>query len=293
MNKLSENFRIVFLAYSKNPNHSSNKAALVESAYKIYTNASQTDCAADAFIPKMWKIIKPALQGIEVDSTISETLNKLCRDLSNSNDDKEKTAFHALNIASVLINPKKSCLRKAISNLLILEEKLKKEDSIITNRNYYNSFFLSNSDVCNIRGKRSVINQLIDFTCEEVFDKSNEGNPKFIPISYTVNQKIQYMEKHIDYLSEKECTEILSYLVKKINPILNAQDNPGGIQYSAEGMTDSGKKSAIKIHSFNDKWYFTFLAKMVKIIQETLKIKTSAEHILENLVNEAKKINVT
>ena len=120
-----------------------------------------------------------------------------------------------------------------------------------------------------------------------------EGGDKYFKVFYDVNQKIQFIEKHIDSLSEDQCQQILYGLLQKINPILNAQCNPDEILDNAEKMTNSGKRSALKIHSFNDKWFFTFIAKMVKTIKEVIGIKTSVEHLLENSVDEAGKTGVT
>lgn len=294
MPNLSQNFRKSFLAYSKNPNSVKNKENLVNVAFAIYEDAV-TKCGLepDKYINHMHEIIKPAIHGIKVSPDTAKTLDGFIRTLSFSDSKKENQAFHALNIASNLTNPKKSCLREVINNFLILQDKLTKEDFIITNRNFAGSFFLSNSDVSNVRAKKSVIDDLIKFTSNEIFNKSREEGDKYFPISYNVNQKIQHIEKHIDSLSEKQCDQILSGLLQRINPILKAQGSPDDIRENAEYMTDSGKRSALMFHSFNDKYFFTFLAKMVKTIKEALGIKTSSEKLLENSVDEAKKSGVT
>jgi hypothetical protein len=294
MPNLSQNFRKSFLAYSKNPNSVKNKENLINTAFAIYEDAV-TKCGLepDKYISHMHEIIKPAIQGIKVSPDTAKTLDNFIRNLSFSDLKKENQAFHVLNIASNLTNPKKSCLREVINNFLILQDKLKKEDDIITNRNFAGSFFLSNSDVSNIRAKKSVIDTLIKFTSNEIFNKSREEGDKYFPIPYDVNQKIQHIEKHIDSLSEKQCDQILSGLLQRINPILNAQGSPDDIRENAEYMTDSGKRSALMIHSFNDKYFFTFLSKIVKTIKEALGIKTSSEKLLENSVDEVKKSGVT
>lgn len=295
MSDLSQEFRKSFLAYSKNPHHVKNKENLVNSASAIYAAAiKKHGLEPDQYIADIWEMVKPAVQGIKVSPDIAKTLDNLIRDLGSSDSEKETKAFHALNIAYNLTSPKKSCLREVLNNFLIVQDQIAREDFIITNRNFAGSFFLSNSDVSNVRAKKSVIDQLIKFASEDVFAKSRAKEDKYFPVSCNVNQKIQFIEKHIDSLSEKECDLILSrLLLQKINPILSAQTNPGDIRDNAEFMTDSGKKSALKIHSFNDKWFFTFLAKMVKTIQEALGIKTSAENLLESSVDEAQKAGVT
>lgn len=288
MPNLSQDFRKKFLAYSKNPNSVKNKENLVNAAFAIYEEAV-TNCGLepDKYISHMHEIIKPAIQGIKVSPNTAKTLDDFIRNLSFSDFKKENQAFHALNIAYNLTSPKKSCLREVINNYLILQDKLEKEDAIITNRNFAGSFFLSNSDVSNVRAKKSVIDTLIKFISNEIFNKSREEGNKYFPISY------QHIEKHIDSLSEKQCEQILSGLLQRINPILNAKGNSDDIRENAEYMTDSGKRSTLMIHSFNDKYFFTFLAKMVKTIKEAIGIKTSSEKILENSVDEAKKSGVT
>lgn len=294
MPNLSENFRESFLAYSKNPHNDKNKANLVNYAFAIFEDAvNKCGMIPDEYLVHIFDIIKPAIQGIKVNPDLSKILDDFIRDLSFSELKTENQAFHVLNLAYNLTSPKKSCLREVIKNFLILQEKLTREDFIITNRNFAGSFFLNNLDVSNVREKKSVIDNLVKFVSDEVFNKSREDEDKFFPCSYNVNEKIQHIEKHIDSLSEKQCEQILSGLLQKINPILHAQSNPDDVRGDAENMTDFGKKRALKIHSFNDKWFFTFLAKIVKTIQETLGIKTTAERLLENLVADAKNAGVT
>ncbi|KTC92177.1 hypothetical protein [Legionella cincinnatiensis] len=294
MPNLSQKFRKSFISYLKNPHSAKNKETFVRCAFAIYEDAV-THCGLepDKYISYMFEMIKPAVQGIKISPDTAKTLDGFIRTLSFSDLKKENQAFHVLNISYNLISPKKSCLREVMSNLLILQDKLKQEDFIVTNRKFSGSFFLSNSDVSNVRGKKSVIDDLIMLVAHEVFKASKEAGGKFFPVSFDVKQKTQYIEKHIDWLSEKECGQILHRLLQKINPILSAQGNSADIRDHAEYMTDAGKRSALMIHSFNDKWFFTFLAKMVKTIKEALGMKTSAEHLLENSVDEAEKVGVT
>ncbi|KTD63581.1 hypothetical protein Lsan_1014 [Legionella santicrucis] len=294
MSNLSQKFRESFISYLKNPHSAKNKENFVNYAFAIYEDAV-THCGLepDKYITYMFKMIKPAVQGIKISPDIAKKLDGFIRALSFSDLKKENQAFHVLNICYNLMSPKKSCLREVIKNFLILQDKLKREDFIVTNRKFSGSFFLSNADVSNVRGKKAVIDNLIMFVSNDVFKVSKEAGKQFFPVSFDAKQKIQYLEKHIDWLSEKECGRILYNLLQKINPILSAQGNSADIRDHAEYMTDSGKRSALMIHSFNDKWFFTFLAKMVKTIKEALGMKTSAEHLLEHSVDEAEKAGVT
>ncbi|KTD10823.1 hypothetical protein Lgra_1789 [Legionella gratiana] len=293
MSNLSQKFRESFISYLKNPHSAKSKENFMSYAFAIYEDAV-THCGLepDKYINHMFKMIKPAVQGIKISPDIAKKLDGFIRTLSFS-DKKENQAFHVLNICYNLMSPKKSCLREVIKNFLILQDKLGQEEFIVTNRNFSGSFFLSNADVSNVRAKKSVIDDLIMLVSNEVFKASKETGEKFFPVSFDAKQKIQYIEKHIDWLSEKECGQILYNLLQKIKPILSAKGNSADIKDHAEYMTDSGKRSALMIHSFNDKWFFTFLAKMVKTIKEALGMKTSAEHLLENSVDEAEKAEVT
>lgn len=286
-----KNFRKAFLAYVKAPHE---KGKLVDAACAIYNEAnSKYGNKPDEYIPYIREQIKSAMQGIKLNLSTYNKFNNLIRGLGLSSSPKERQALQALTIASNLINPKKCCLREVINNFLILQNELFREDRIITNRNFAGSFFLNLSDVTNVRGKKSVIDNLLKSVSNEVFNESREEGSKYFPVPYNVNQKIQHIEKHIDSLSETQCNQILSGLIQKISPILHAQSNSDDITDNAESMTNSGKKSALKIHSFNDKWFFTFLAKIAKKIQEVLKIKTTAEHLLEYSVTEAENAGMT
>lgn len=289
MMNLSQKFRRSFLPYSKNPHNIKNKENLVKAAFAIYEDAAAS-CGLDPrkYAIHMYNIIKPAIHGIKISPDITKTLNDFICNLRFSDLKSESQASDALDIVHYLTGQKKSCLREVINNFLILQDKLDKEDVIITNRNFNGSFFLNNSDVTKVRGKKSVIDNLIKLAYNEVFDKAGGKDKNCFPIS--VNQKIQYIESHIDSLSEEQCDEILTNLLQKINLILNAQANPDDIKENAENMTDSEKRSALMIHSFNDNYFFTFFAKIVKTIQEALGIKTSAERLLKNSIDEAAKV---
>ncbi|CBJ10414.1 hypothetical protein LLO_0089 [Legionella longbeachae NSW150] len=294
MPNLSQTFKESFINYLNNPHSAKSKDKVVRSAFAIYEDAvTHNGLEPNKYIFHMYEITNQAIQGIKIKPELAKTLDDFIRTLSYSDLKQESQAFHVLNICYNLMSPKKSCLRDIIKNFLILQDKLRREDFIVTNRNFYGSFFLNNKDVSNVRGKKSVIDNLTMSVCNEVFKVSKASGEKFFPVSLDRKQKIQHIDRHIDWLSEKECGHILHNLLQTINPILSAQGNSDDIRDHAEYMTNSGKRSALMIHSFNDKWFFTFLAKIVKTIKEVLGIKTSAEHLLESSVDEAEKVGVT
>lgn len=283
MPKLDQVFRESLLSYLKNPHDAKNKKNLTNSAFAIYKDAI-TNCGTEP--DKYWehvdKIIKSAVQGIKVHPDIAKTLESFKRDLTLSDFAEEINAFCALNFAhDYLINPKKYCLKKIINDFLIAQDKLSKEENIVAKRHSAGSFFLSNSDVSNIRIKKSVIDHLLKSISEKIYSESSIES-KDGPVFNDVGQHIQLIETHINTLSEEQCKQILSCFLQEINPILNAED-----------ITNSEKRSALMVHSFNDKWFFTFLAMIVKTIQETLGITTSEEKLLKNSVNEAKDSGIT
>ena len=193
-------------------------------AVAVYNHAAEKGgIEPDKYLPYIYEIIKPAIKGIKVSPEIAETLYGFFRK-------NETHAFHALNLSYSLTGPKKSCLREAINKFLILQDKLAREDFKITAKNFAGSFFLNNADVSNVRRKKSVIDSLIDFVSKEVFNQSREDQNKYFPVSYNVNQKIQLIEKHVDSLTEKECKQILTGFLQKINPILNPQSNSDDIR---------------------------------------------------------------
>ncbi|MDR3443065.1 MAG: hypothetical protein P4L65_08615 [Legionella sp.] len=294
MPDLNQKFRKAFLNYLKNPHHVKNQNDLVGSAAAIYKDTvSHCGIEPDKYIPPLYELIKSATKSIKLSPDLAKILDEFIRNLSDSELPEKSQAFVVLNIAHNLASPKKSCLREVINNFLITQDVLKKENNVITNRNFAGSFFLSNADVTNIRAKKSVIDNLIQSVSDGIFSKSRHDGQKFFPNVYDIEDSIKHIEKHIDTLSEKQCENILSSLLQKINPILSAQANPYDRREQAEYMTDCGKRSALKVHSFNDNWFFNFLAKMVKSIQEAIGIKTSAEELLENSVNEAEKSGIT
>ena len=294
MPDLNPKFRKAFLNYVKNPHHVKNQNDLVGAAAAIYKDAViHYGMEPDKYMPPMYEIIKSAAKSIKLSPGLAKILVEFIHNLSNSELPEESQAFVVLNVAHNLASPKKSCLREVINNFLITQDVLKKENNVITNRNFAGSFFLSNADVTNIRAKKSVIDNLIQSVFDGIFSNSRYDGEKFFPNVYDVEDSIKHIEKHIDTLSEKQCEDILSSLLQKINPILSVQANPDERREHAEYMTDSGKRSALKVHSFNDNWFFNFLAKMVKSIQEAIGMKTSAEELLENSVNEAEKSGVT
>lgn len=294
MLNLSKKFKKSFSDYLKDPTDPKNKKRLIDSAFLIYEDAvNNCGIYPDEYIPYIHGIIKSALSEQKINVDTAHKLDALIRELSFSDLKEEIQAFHTLNIAYNLTHPKKSCLREISTNFLTLQEKLDKEYTTILNKNHIGSMFINNSDVINLKAKKSVIDNLINSFSEGIFNKSNYEGKKFFPISYNVKQKIQYIEQHIDSLSEKQCEQILVNLIQNITLILNVQENFDDIKDNAEYMTDSGKRSALMIHSFNNQWFFTFLSKMVKVIKEALGIKTSAEKLLENAITETKNSGIS
>ena len=111
MPNLSLNLRKSFLAYSKNSNSVKNKENLVNAAFAIYEDAeAKCGLVPDKYINHMYEIIKPAMQEIKISPDVAKTLDGFIRELSFADLKKENQAFHALNIASSLSSPKKSCL---------------------------------------------------------------------------------------------------------------------------------------------------------------------------------------
>ncbi|KTD11051.1 hypothetical protein Lgra_2017 [Legionella gratiana] len=182
---------------------------------------------------------------------------------------------------------KDECLKKIARDFLIAQAGLEYEERIITNRNFAGSLFLSNSDVTNLRAKKAVIDSLIQTFAKEIFSLSKKKEQeKYLPIG-TAEEKIRRLESHISTLSDGECGNVLTKLLNEINPILDVEANSENRRDHAEYMDDSGKRSALKVHSFNDGWFFTFLSKLVQKIQETIGMKTSEEKLLEHSVQEA------
>ncbi len=94
----------------------------------------------------------------------------------------------------------------------------------------------------------------------------------------------------IDRLTQPKCEAILLNIVENINTILKVKANSKDIREDVRVMSLSGKHGAIKVHSFNANGTFIFLAKIAKFICETLGVKTAVEKILEDTVNETRKI---
>jgi len=214
----------------------------------------------------------------------------LIRDLGNSDSIEESLAFHALNIAYNFINPKKTCLKETICNLLRLHDKLAKEEISISNKNFYGSFFLTTSDVEKIRAKKEVIDELLNSTTEKIFTTSPAVWPKDFPVSLTIDQNIRLIEQHISTLSEKQCEQILSLLLRQIEPILEAKATPSETTFCEKRNSD--KRNALHVHALNDRWFFDFLTKLVQTIKNALGVKTSAELVLEHVVDETKQLGI-
>ena len=180
----------------------------------------------------------------------------------------------------------KKCLKKLVNDYLKIQDKLDKEISIVNDKYGAGSFFLSQSDVDHISAKKSVIDYLIKPVINEINEITSEKGFPYTA-DFGLEQKIQCMGDRINTLPEEQCKQVLSSFYKKIEPISSASA-PGEINTNADYMDDKGKRSALKAHSFNDKWFFTFLSQWIQTVKESLGIKTSAEILLENSVNEVK-----
>ena len=191
---------------------------------------------------------------------------------------------------------KKKCLKEIVRNFLTEFDKLAYVGRTTTNRNFDGSFFLSNSDVTRIMARKSVLDELFLPVAEGIFGKKvdnknrGRGHVMLFCNDTKTKGKIELLNKKIDEMSEEKAEEVLKGFLEKTAPIVNAKAVERGTQDRAEmmmGNKDKGitaydqKKSALMEHSFNDKWIFNFLAKLVKTVQEALGIKTSSEKLLE------------
>ncbi len=191
------------------------------------------------------------------------------------------------------INSAKNCLTSVIDDFLTMQQQLDNEEHVVRNRNFENSFFLNNQDVFNVQAKRAVLNSLFKPMIEGIFQKSKHKGRQYLPSGANAAKKIKLLKQHLATISEEECNTILSELVHAINPILNAKANIAEQKENARHMTNPGKRAALTHHSFNDAWFFTFLAKLVQAIKTVLGMKTSAEKILERTLDNSKAVGIS
>lgn len=187
---------------------------------------------------------------------------------------------------------KKECLKKIAHDFMVAQAGLDYEDRVLTNRNFAGSFFLENSDVVNLRAKKAVIDNIVKNIAYDVFSLSTNTNRKYLPVNFNTDQKIQHLESHIDTLSEEDSDFVLSELLGIIKPILAVQPDPTNRRDQYDYMDNSGKRSALQVHSFDDFWFFNFLSKLVQTIKQAMGIKTSEEKLLERSVDNAERVGV-
>jgi hypothetical protein len=191
-------------------------------------------------------------------------------------------------------NSKKDCLQGIVNNFLTEFDKLNYVEKITIERARSDSFFLSSSDVSKIRGRKSVLDELFLPIVEDILHKKVHNNRRSSGHSELLvgnaQSKMLILNERIKTMTDDTAGQILTDYLKNIEPIFEAKAvnrEPTELAASMRGDETKGitaydqKKSALMEHSFNDKWVFNFLAKLVKTVQEALGVKTSSEKLLE------------
>jgi len=156
----------------------------------------------------------------------------------------------------------KDFLKRIAKNFLHELEKLDKSDQQVRSRNFKRSIFLSTVDVIRIETRKKTIKTLFDENIQSPIAKIDKG---FISIYHDLEEQVKSINVRIESLTDAKCCEILKNLKIKAESVLG----------------ESTKSGDISTHAFNDKWVFTFLAKMIQSINEFLGIKTSSEKLLD------------
>ncbi len=160
------------------------------------------------------------------------------------------------------LSPNK-CLKHVVKEFLLEKEKLSKSENAVLNKNFYRggSFFLKNADVEAVSRRQKIIEDLVNKLIEAIFHKSAD---KKIRASVPVQERIKLIDTAIDGIDEAAIKEILIlFSDEHVSPYLK-----------------SDARTPISKHSFNSKYFFTFLSKMIQEIKNTLGLKTSSEKIL-------------
>ncbi|KTC81014.1 hypothetical protein [Legionella cherrii] len=122
----SKKFRASLIRYLKNPHALQNKKNLAASAFLLFDHAAKTcnSIQPDKFMPSIDDLVEVAVRGIKIHPYLGIVLDAFCRELSNSDLNRETQAFHALTLTynlylkNNLINPEKVARDK----LKIIEE---------------------------------------------------------------------------------------------------------------------------------------------------------------------------
>ena len=178
---------------------------------------------------------------------------------------------------------KKECLNDLVSKFLTEIDKLNRSSGAVRQRNFDNSFFLGNDDVDKIENRKRVMEHLFKSVETNIFASTTltESQAKrFISTSYNLDQKKAHMHTHIDSIPEEDCGKVLSDFLTFTNEWKSDQKYNNN-SYDAATMGTDQRKNALTAHSFNDAWVFTFLAKLIMMVEKTLGMKTSSEKLLD------------
>ncbi|MCA0402563.1 MAG: hypothetical protein LCH30_02075 [Proteobacteria bacterium] len=185
--------------------------------------------------------------------------------------------------------------------------------------------------VVTLEAKRSALRKIFDELTRE-YDKAqkdhNESINKFFVTKadhYESEKKYKLLEnmqkelrfaikpaigievkEAIDVMDENKCNEILSDFLQKINTIVESQAK-GQISINEDGtenkkqtlknyderlMEDGVKKRFLQTHSISHDYKWSFIGKIVKLIQDALGTKTSSEKMLESFEKERKNLKI-
>lgn len=288
MSKIERQFKKLLLNYLQNPQHTDKKDNLITAASALFDQVlTECDHEADEFIPIIYETIKPIVKEIKLNPASADMLEQLKQALGCSDKEVEHQAFHVLNMAYDLIYPPKNCLREIVNNMLEVQYKLEQEEITVSNKNLAGSLFISSADVNNIREKKLIIDTLTASITNAVFTRSNyDKNRQFFPATVELDQKKQHIDTHIDSLLEDDCKKILADFLLEVMPVLSS------VRDNIDDTTQSHKRNPLKVHTFNDKWFFDFIAKLVQKIQEVLGVKTTEERCLDQAIEEVQKLDI-
>lgn len=208
------------------------------------------------------------------------------------------------------IKAQKECLKKIFKELLIAEYKLNKAKDAVKcinsiDGNTRNSFFVNNEDVTDAQKKLNAITQLINNFKKIAFQ--NEQHTRSTLDFRTLDAHIKSINKSIDNIGDNKIQKILIDINNGLVALLksgeqvmndlsseevvpqNGQNNEARYENydTSDLITSQEQHKILKVHTFDDTWYFTFLAKLFMIINNALGIKTSEEELLETLQKEA------
>lgn len=187
----------------------------------------------------------------------------------------------------------KECLKKLAHRFLIELDKLEYSSGVVRNRHAEGSIFLDTDDLTSIENRTKVMDFLFKPVSEAIFNLiESKGKKKpFFSVQNILPNNINLIDGCIDQLDENECTNVLKLFLETTNAWKSDTTNTMESDFPST-MTYDQRQTVLSAHSFNDGWFFTFLAKLTMMIEKTLGMKTTSEKLLENATEEINSLGI-